>query len=396
MPEKIIVKPKIRDYICTTAHPKGCFLNIKNQIEYIKSKPKIDNPENVLIIGCSNGYGLSSRIAATFAKNCKTIGVMYERKAKNKKTATSGWYNTAFFEEFAEKEGIYRKTLNEDAFCENTMDNVIDIIKKDLNKISLIIYSLAAPRRKMKDNTIINSVLKTIKENYEEKTLDLNTNEIHNIIIPPATEEEIENTIKVMGGENLKKWVEKLKKADVLEKNTKVISFSYEGPILTHKIYKDGTIGKAKEDLLKTTNEINKGFKNINAYVSLNKALVTQSSAAIPVVPLYITILYKIMKEKNIHEGCIEQAYRLFNEKLKDDVKLDEKNRIRLDDLEMREDVQKEIVEIWKKISTENLHEYCDIDGYWKDFLNIFGFGFENINYDEEVDIDINIKSLDE
>ena len=373
---------------------KRMFFKCKKTNRLHKIKKKINNKENVLIIGCSTGYGLSSRIATTFLKNCPTIGVMFEKEPKNKRTATAGWYNTAFFEEFAEKEGIYAKTINEDAFSEKTMDKTIEIIKKDLKKISLIIYSLAAPRRKMKDGTVISSVLKTVGENYEEKTLNLNTNEICKVSIPAATEEEIENTVKIMGGDNLKIWIEKLEKANALENKTKIISFSYEGPNLTHKIYKNGTIGKAKEDLLKTTNEINEKFKNINAYVSLNKALVTQSSAAIPVVPLYLTILYKIMKEKNLHEGCIEQTYRLFSEKLNGTVKVDSKNRIRLDDLEMKEEVQKEVNKIWKKISTDNMYKYCDIDGYWKDFLNMFGFGFDEINYDEDVEFNIKIKNL--
>ena len=390
----MIVKPKIRDFICTTAHPKGAFENVKRQIEYIKSKEKINESENALIIGCSTGYGLSSRIAAAFLKGCNTLGVMYEKEAKNKRTATAGWYNTAFFEEFALKEGLYAKTINADAFSEETMEKVIKIIKKDLNKISLIIYSLAAPRRTMPDGTTVSSVLKTTNEEFKSKSLNLETKEVFEVLIPPATEEETKNTIKVMGGDNLKRWIEKLNNADVLEKNTKVISFSYEGPDLTHKIYKDGTIGKAKQNLLEATNEINKKYENIKAYVSLNKALVTQSSAAIPVVPLYLTILYKIMKEQNLHEGCIEQAYRLFKEKLTKNPKLDEKNRIRLDDYEMLPSVQQEVKKAWEKVNTTNLEDFADLEGYKKDFLNMFGFSFENINYDEDVDVNIKIKSL--
>ncbi len=390
----MIVKPKIRDFICTTAHPKGAFENVKKQIEYIKSKEKIKESENALIIGCSTGYGLSSRIAAAFLKGCNTLGVMYEKEAKNKRTATAGWYNTAFFEKFALEEGLYAKTINADAFSEETMEKVIKTIKKDLNKIGLIIYSLAAPRRKMPDGTVVSSVLKTTNEEFKSKSLNLETKEVFEVLIPPATKEEIENTVKVMGGDNLKKWVEKLNEADVLEKNTKVISFSYEGPDLTHKIYKDGTIGKAKQNLLEATNEINKKYENIKAYVSLNKALVTQSSAAIPVVPLYLTILYKIMKEQNLHEGCIEQAYRLFKEKLTKNPKLDEKNRIRLDDYEMLPSVQKEVKKAWEQINTNNLENFADLKGYKKDFLNMFGFSFEDINYDEDVDVDVKIKNL--
>ena len=258
---------------------------------------------------------------------------MYEKEAKNKRTATAGWYNTAFFEEFALKENLYAKTINADAFSEETMEKVIKIIKKDLNKISLIIYSLAAPRRTMPDGTTVSSVLKTTNEEFKSKSLNLETKEVFEVLIPPATEEE-------------------------------------------------------------ATNEINKKYENIKAYVSLNKALVTQSSAAIPVVPLYLTILYKIMKEQNLHEGCIEQAYRLFKEKLTKNPKLDEKNRIRLDDYEMLPSVQQEVKKAWEKVNTTNLEDFADLEGYKKDFLNMFGFSFENINYDEDVDVNIKIKSL--
>ena len=319
---------------------------------------------------------------------------MLEKPAKNKRTASAGWYNTAFFEEFAEKEKIYAKTLNEDAFSNETIEKTINTIKKDIKKIDLVIYSLAAPRRRMPNGEIVSSVLKPIKDSFETKTINLETKEIFKIKIPPATKEEIENTIKVMGGDPLKNWVENLKKANVLYENAKIISFSYEGPQLTHKIYKDGTIGKAKQNLLKITEELNEKFKNIRAYVSVNKALVTQASSAIPVVPLYISILYKVMKEQNLHEDCIKQATRLFTEKLNPPLKLDSKNKIRLDDFEMLPKIQKNVEEIWNKITTENLNQLADFKGYEKEFLNMFGFGFENVDYNKEIETLINIKSL--
>ena len=390
----MLVMPKIRDFICTTAHPKGAFLNVKKKIDYINSKNKNLKEENILIIGCSTGYGLSCRIAAAFLKNSPTIGVMLERPPKKNKTASPGWYNTAFFEEFAKEKKIYKKTINMDAFSDETIEKTIQTIKKDLKKIDLVIYSLAAPRRKMPDGTIYSSVLKPIGKSYQNKTIDLNTKTIFNVTIPPATEEEIKSTIKVMGGENLFNWVEQLKKADVLEKDAKIISFSYEGPKITHQIYKNGTIGMAKKNLLETTYKINKEFKDLKAYVSLNKALITQASAAIPVVPLYISILYKIMKEENLHEGCIEQAYRLFSEKLIEPIKLDEKKRIRLDDFEMLPKIQKKVELIWQKVNTKNAEKFLDLKGWETEFLNMFGFGFDEIDYEKEVNHLIEIDSL--
>ncbi len=392
----MIVKPKIREFICTTAHPKGIYQNIKNQIEYIKSK-KGENrykKENVLVIGCGTGYGLSCRIAAAFLKNSPTIGVIFEKPAKNNRTATAGWYNTAFFEEFAIENNIYAKTINEDAFEKQTIEKTAMLIKKDLKKIDMLIYSLAAPRRKMPDGTIVNSVLKPIGQSYENKTINLQTNEVYETKIPAATEDEIKNTIKVMGGENLKNWVEFLKQENLFEKNAKIISFSYEGPKITHAIYKEGTIGKAKQDLLDVTNEINNKFKDLKAYISLNKALVTQSSAAIPVVPLYISILYKIMKEENLHENCIEQMYRLFSEKLNNEVIVDEENKIRLDNFEMLPKIQEKVKYAWEKINTNNIENFADLQGYKQDFLNMFGFNLSKINYEEDINTNILINSL--
>ncbi len=396
----MIVKPNIRGFICTTAHPIGCFENVKRQIEYIKLKSKSELKDvkkgglSALIIGASAGYGLSSRIVAAFLKGYNTLGIIFEKPARKNRTATAGWYNTAAFEKFAQKENLYAKTINADAFSKDTMQETANIIKKDLGKIDLIIYSLAAPRRTMPNKSVIYSVLKTIGKPYENKTINMEKKEIFNIKIPVATKEEIENTVKVMGGENLKDWVEFLKNEKILSNNANIISFSYEGPELTHEIYKNGTIGKAKQHLLETTNTLNKKFSNINAYISVNKALVTQSSSAIPVVPLYISILYKIMKEENLHEETINQMYRLFNEKLRTPVELDAEGKIRLDDFEMLPNIQQKVELAFNNINSSNVEKYADIKGYTTDFLHIFGFAFSNINYNEEVDVNIQIPSI--
>ena len=390
----MVVKPKIREFFCTTAHPAGIFANVKRMVEFVKFKKKELKKENTLIIGCSTGYGLSCRIVSAFLKKSPTIGVMFEKPPKLNRTATAGWYNTAAFEKFAQEENLYNKTINGDAFSEEIIEQTINIIKKDLKKIDLIIYSLAAPRRKMPNGTIVSSVLKPVGKPYINKTLNLETNEVFNVKIEPATEEEIENTVKVMGGENLENWVNKLKDADVLEKGCKIISFSYEGPTITHKIYKDGTIGYAKKHILETTKKINEKFKDVNAFVSYNKALVTQSSAAIPVVPLYLTILYKVMKEENLHEGCIEQMFRLFTEKLEENKNIEKNNIIRLDNYEMLPKIQEKVKYAWEKINSSNLKEFADLNGYYEDFLNMFGFAIKSINYEEETETLVNINNL--
>ncbi|MDE5852819.1 MAG: trans-2-enoyl-CoA reductase family protein, partial [Oscillospiraceae bacterium] len=350
----MVVKPKVRGFICTTAHPKGCMAYVKKQIDYIKSKQKFNCKKKVLIIGCSTGYGLASRITCAFGGDASTIGVMFEHPSSGKRTATAGWYNTEAFEKFAQKQGLYAKTINGDAFSSDVKQQTIDIIKSDLGKVNMVVYSLAAPRRTMSDGTTVSSVLKTIGKEYTNKTIDLKDNIVSDITISSATQQEIEDTIKVMGGEDWKDWISALKNADAIDDDAITVAYSYIGPELTFPIYAEGTIGMAKKHLLKTSDEINKEFDGIKAYISVNKALVTQSSAAIPIVPLYITILYKIMKEKNLHEGCIEQMYRLFGENLALKPNLDEKGRIRLDDYELRSDVQEKVKLAWDKIKSDN------------------------------------------
>ena len=391
----MIVVPKIYGGICMTAHPKGCFENVKRQIDFIKSKPKFDVRKKILVIGCSQGYGLASRICCAFGQNAPTVGVMFEHPPKPKRTATAGWYNTAAFEKIAGKHGLYAKTINGDAFSSEVKNKTIDIIKSDLGKVDMIIYSLAAPRRVMPDSTLVSSVLKTIGKECTGKTLNLKDRVLTEVTIPSATEKEIDETVKVMGGGDWKDWILALKDADAIDENAVTVAFSYVGPQITYPIYCDGTIGAAKDHLLKTANEITNEISGVKAYVSVNKALVTQSSAVIPIVPLYITILYKIMKDRGLHENCIEQMYRLFGEKFSSKLSFDEKGRIRIDDYEMKVDVQQKVLDAFNSINNDNVNELADIDGYWQDFYEISGFGFSNVDYDEDVDINVGIPSID-
>ncbi len=392
----MVVKPKIRGFICTTAHPQGCYENVKRQVDYVKSKPNVNGPKNVLVIGASMGYGLASRISAAFSCGAATLGVIFDKPSLNGRTGSAGWYNTAAFEKFAAQDGLYAKTVNGDAYSKEIKDKVIDIIKQDMGKVDMVVYSLAAPRRTAEDGTVYNSVLKTTRQPYTNKTIDLKTKQISEITINPADEKEIFDTVKVMGGEDWKDWIDALLKADAIEKDAVTVAYSYIGPSLTHPMYHDGSIGKAKEHLLCTSREIT-NETGVRAYISVNKALVTQSSAAIPIVPLYISILYKVMKEKGLHEGCIEQMHRLFSDKLfGGNIETDSEGQLRLDDLEMRPEVQSEVGNIWENISNENIDSLADIDGYWNDFYELFGFGFDNVDYDADVETDVKIPSIEQ
>lgn len=384
------VEPKVRGFICTTAHPAGCRENVRRQIEYIRQNERVVGPRRVLIIGASTGYGLASRIAVTYGYGADTLGIMYEKPATETRTATPGFYNTRAFEEYAGQDGFLARTINGDAFSEQIKEEAVSCIRQEFGQIDLVIYSLAAPRRTDGTGVTYSSVLKTTKKPYTNKTLDLRKNEITEVTILPASKEEEEATIKVMGGEDWYLWIDKLAKEGVLAEGAVTIAYSYIGPALTFPIYKEGTIGLAKEHLYQTSNRLREDFKKIGlqALISVNKALVTQASAAIPIVPLYISILYKIMKEKGLQEGCIEQMERLFLKTLqKSDLPLDELGQIRLDDLELREDVQQEVEETWRKITTDTIHEYADVTGYWEDFYHMFGFELENIDYEKEVEI---------
>lgn len=381
----MIIEPKIRGFICTTAHPNGCAESVDRQIAYAKAHPAPAG-KNVLVIGCSTGYGLASRIAAAFGGGAATLGIMFERPANPPRTATAGFYNTAAFEKRAKDAGLYAHTINGDAFSQSVKDETIERIRKDLKTIDVVIYSLAAPRRVMPDGTSVSSVIKAVGKPYTNKTIDLRTNRITEVTVPAASEQEIADTVKVMGGGDFLDWMRALKNAGVLAENCRAVAYSYIGPELTHPMYLDGTIGAAKRDLIAAAETLKK--EGIEAYVSVNKALVTQSSAAIPVVPLYIALLYKVMKARGTHEGCIEQMCRLFGDKaLAGAVKTDADGLIRLDDLEMETGVQAEVTAAFDAVNNENLERYADIKGYWDEFYKMFGFGYENIDYTADVAI---------
>ncbi|MBQ8780882.1 MAG: trans-2-enoyl-CoA reductase family protein [Oscillospiraceae bacterium] len=391
----MIVKPKIRGFICTTAHPVGCEAAVKAQIDYVKAQPEVKGPKKVLVIGSSMGYGLASRISAAFSCKAATIGIIFDKQGSESRTGSAGWYNTAAFEKFAEAEGLYAKTINGDAFSQAIKDETIALIKKDLGKVDAVIYSLAAPRRTLADGTSVSSVLKTTGDSYTNKSIDLKNLKISEVTIEPATEDEIKATVQVMGGEDWMDWIKQMKAADVLEDGALTLAYSYIGPEITHPMYFNGSIGRAKADLYETARKMTAEIDGVNAYVSVNKALVTQSSSAIPVVPLYISILYKVMKEMGIHEGCIEQMQRMFAEKLYGgSVVTDDQSLIRMDDWEMREDVQAKVTELWDKISDENLDECADIKGYQREFSEIFGFELDGVDYETDVDASVGIASL--
>ncbi len=385
----MIVQPKVKGFICTTAHPKGCKESVRRQIETTRKFGKKQGPKRVLVIGSSTGYGLASRIAVAFGYGAATMGVAFEKEAKGKRTATAGYYNTKAFEEFAREEGLYAKSFNGDGFSEEMKQTVIEEIKKEWGQVDMVVYSLAAPRRVMPDGTKVTSVLKTVGKPITEKTIDLTSNQVLETTVDCATEEEIRATVQVMGGEDWKAWMEALSDADALAEGVITLAYSYIGPDVTHAIYKEGSIGQAKKDLYQTADFLNEQYSGVNlrAYVSVNKALVTQSSAAIPIVPLYISLLYRVMKDQGLHEGCIEQMNRLFLDKLVGEVPLDEERRIRLDDYEMKPEVQETVKELWKKADSDNIETIGDIEGYWEEFYHMFGFGYENVNYEEDVEL---------
>ena len=386
----MIIAPKTRGFICTTAHPEGCAANIQSQIDYVKSQPELsDAPKKVLVIGASTGYGLASRIVSAFGGGASTIGVFFEKPGTERKTGSAGWYNSVAFENAAREAGLYAKSFNGDAFSNEMKDEVIATIKEDLGEIDCIVYSLASPRRTdPTDGETYKSVLKPIGESYSQKNLNTDTGEVNSVTIEPAEGDEIAHTVKVMGGEDWELWLAALKEAGVLADGFTTVAYSYIGPELTFPIYTNGTIGKAKEHLEDSAARMNEEFGEGTAYVSVNKALVTQASSAIPVVPLYISLLYKVMKEAGNHEGCIEQIQRLFSDHLASggSPELDEQGRIRIDDGEMGEEVQAAVHEAWDNVTTENLSELSDFSGYKSEFLRLFGFGLEGVDYEAETD----------
>jgi len=387
----MIIKPKVRGFVCVTAHPDGCAAHIQQQIDYVKSKGNIAHgPKKVLVIGASTGFGLASRITAAFGSGASTVGVFFERPSEVERLGTPGWYNTIAFTEKARAAGLYARNFNGDAFSNEIKQQVINAIKEDLGSVDLVVYSLASPRRTHPDTGIVHkSVLKPVGKTYSNRTVDTDRRVVSDITIEPANDEEIADTIAVMGGDDWERWIKALDAAGVLAPGATTIAYSYIGPEVTWDIYKNGTIGLAKNDLeaaCKRINSLLKSKGNGRALISVNKALVSQASSAIPVVPLYISILYKLMKAKGTHETCIEQMQRLFATRLYTggETPVDEAGRVRVDDWEMQTDIQEGVKTIWPQVTTENIAELTDIAGYQVEFLRMFGFGFASIDYDAE------------
>ncbi|WP_066830295.1 enoyl-ACP reductase FabV [Rufibacter ruber] len=395
----MIITPRVRGFICLTSHPEGCEQNVVNQINYVKSKGAIDGPKKVLVIGASTGFGLASRITAAFGSNAATIGVYFEKPSAEGKPGSPGWYNTAAFEKHAQAAGLYAKSINGDAFSDEIKRKTLDLIKADLGQVDLVVYSLASPRRtNPKTGVTHNSVLKPIGQTFSNKTVDFHTGNVTEVSISPANDEDIANTVAVMGGEDWEMWMDALKAENLLAEGATTVAYSYIGPALTEPVYRKGTIGRAKDHLEATAFSIADKLKDLHgrAFVSVNKALVTQASSAIPVIPLYISLLYKVMKAKGIHEGTIEQIQRLYQERLYTggEVPVDEKGRIRVDDWEMRDDVQAEVAALWEQATTENLQEIGDLAGYRTDFFHLFGFEVDGVDYEKDVNEVVEVPGL--
>lgn len=395
----MIVTPKIRGFICTTAHPTGCAKHVADQIAVVKARGvNANGPKKVLVIGSSTGYGLASRIAAAFGSNAATIGVFFEKPAEADRCGTAGWYNSAAFETEAKAAGLYARSFNGDAFSDAMKQDVIAAIKADLGQVDCVIYSLASPRRTHPTSgEVFKSVLKPIGTTYTNKNLNTGTGVVNEVTLESANDDEIAQTVAVMGGEDWEMWMDALQSAGVLAQGVKTVAYSYIGPELTWPIYKNGTIGRAKEDVERAQRALDAKLVPLGgkAWVSVNKALVTQASSAIPVVPLYISLLYKVMKAEGTHEDCIEQMDRLFRDRLYGgSPQPDEAGRIRVDDWEMAPAVQKLVDDRWKIVNTENFAEFGDFEGYQSSFLRLFGFGLAGVDYNADVDVGVKVPSL--
>ena len=396
----MIIKPKVRGFICTTTHPVGCEKNVLEQIETTRACTfdKAKGPKRVLVVGASSGYGLAARITAAFGYGADTLGIFFEKPGSEKKPGTAGWYNSAAFDKFAKAEGLYSKSINGDAFSHEAREKAIELIKRDMGQVDLVIYSLASPVRRLPDTgELKRSSLKPIGETYRATAIDTNKDVIIEAVVEPATEQEIEDTKAVMGGEDWELWIAALDQAGVLAPGARSVAFSYIGTEITWPIYWHGALGKAKEDLDRAAGEINTRLKASGggANVAVLKSVVTQASAAIPVMPLYIAMVYRIMKEQGLHEGTIEQLNRLFGERLYSaeglagELVTDEAGRLRLDDWELRDDVQQACRELWPQVTTDNLFEITDYAGYKHDFLKLFGFERDDVDYDADVNPEV-------
>jgi enoyl-[acyl-carrier protein] reductase/trans-2-enoyl-CoA reductase (NAD+) len=395
----MVIKPRVRGFLCTTTHPEGCAQNVRRQIAHVKNNGPIPNgPKRVLVLGASTGYGLASRITAAFGSDAATIGVFFEKPGTDTKPGTAGWYNSAAFHHEAEQAGLYAKSINGDAFSDEVKQQVIELIKADLEQVDLVVYSLAAPRRTHpKTGEVYSSTLKPIGAATTQKGVNTDKGEIQEYHLEPASQEEIDNTVAVMGGEDWQMWIDALDDAGVLAPGCKTTAYTYIGEKITWDIYWHGTIGAAKKDLDKRVVDIRARLadKGGDARVSVLKAVVTQASAAIPAMPIYLAILFKVMKARGVHEGCIEQVDRLFRDSLYGEVgQPDSEGRLRADDLELDPAVQSEVEALWAQINTDNLKELSDFDGYRREFLQLFGFEVDGVDYNAEVNPNVAIPQL--
>ena len=394
----MVIQPKVRGFLCTTTHPTGCLENVRRQVAHVQGKGEIaGGPKRVLVLGASTGYGLASRITAAFGSGAATIGVFFEKPGSERKPGTAGWYNSAAFHQLAEQAGVYAKSLNGDAFSDEMKARVIDLIKEDLGQVDLVVYSLAAPRRTHpKTGEVFNSTLKPIGRATTQKGVNTDKEAIQDFHLEPATQEEIDHTVAVMGGEDWEMWITALAEAGVLAEGVKTTAYTYIGEKITWDIYWHGTIGAAKQDLDRRVKGIRERLAPLggDARVSVLKAVVTQASAAIPAMPIYLAILFKVMKARGVHEGCIEQIDRLFRDRLYGDGDLDDEGRLRVDQLELDPAVQAEVAGIWEQIDTDNLKSLADFDGYRQEFLQLFGFGVDGVDYAADVNPDIAIAAL--
>ena len=390
----MIIKPRIRGFVCITSHPEGCAAKVRQEIDVALAAKKEGGPKKVLVLGSSTGYGLSSRIATAFSHDAATLGVFFERPSMKGKPASAGWYNSVAFEQAAHKAGLYAKSINGDAFSNEIKAQAIETIKADLGQVDLVVYSLASPRRTdPKTGETYKSVLKPIGESFTNRTLDTDKDLVTEVTIDPAEGDDVTHTVNVMGGQDWELWMDALDDAGVLAPGAKSVAYSYIGPEITWPVYTNGTIGQAKKDVERAAAAITEQH-DCAAYVAVNKAVVTQASSAIPVVPLYISILIKVMKAKGTHEDCIEQMVRLFNERLYgDDLRLDSSGRIRVDDWEMEPEVQQAVAAIWPGITSETLYVQSDYAGYQKNFLNLFGFELPGVDYEADVEVELDLPS---